>query len=168
MKAEAADPYATLGLAWGASPDEIRRAFRRLAALHHPDRHGGSPEAEARFKLISAAFQRLKQAGWSLPRPTASSPSARAATPQPEPAAEPDEVPYERPEFWPDGARIHYPTPEEIAALLRDEPALFPWLRAVYDGMGYALEYVAWFVVIASGIGLVGIMVWFVIRALMS
>lgn len=100
--------------------------------------------------------------------PDPSSPSARAATPQPEPAAEPDEVPYERPEFWPDGARIHYPTPEEIAALLRDEPALFPWLRAVYDGMGYALEYVAWFVVIASGIGLVGIMVWFVIRALMS
>lgn len=159
------DPYAVLGLSWGASADEIKRAFRRLAALHHPDRHGGSPEAEARFKLISAAFQRLKQAGWALPRPPARPSPTESAAPREE-AVEPDETPYERPEFWPDGARIHYPTPEEIAALLRDEPMLFPWLRAVWNWLGYGVEYLAWFVVIASVIGFVGVMGWLVIRAI--
>ena len=168
MKAEATDPYAILGLPWGASPDEIRRAFRRLAALHHPDRNAGDPDAEARFKLISAAFQRLKQAGWSLPRPAARPSPAGSTSPERETPVEPDPVPYERPEFWPDGARIHYPSPEEIAALLRDEPALFPWLRAVWNWMGYALEYGAWLVIIASGVGLVGILVWLLIRAIKS
>ena len=162
------DPYAALELPWGASAEEIRRAFRRLAALHHPDRHGGSPEAEARFKLISAAYQRLKDAGWSLPRASSSAspgqqPSSSARAQE---RAEPeDEIPYERPEFWPDGERIHYPTPEEIAALLREEPVLLPWLRAVYNGLGYAIEYGAWFVIIASLIGLVGILVWLVVRS---
>ncbi len=104
------DPYSVLELPWGASADSIRQAFHRLALRHHPDRNAGDREAEARFKLISAAYQRLKEAGWSLPRPT-------APASQPEgPAAEPDVWP----QYWPDGAPIHYPTVEEVDALLRD------------------------------------------------
>src|SRR4029078_5802974 len=34
------DPYRTLGLARGASIDEIKRAYRRLAKIHHPDAAG--------------------------------------------------------------------------------------------------------------------------------
>ena len=46
------DPYARLGLAKGASPDEIRRAYRKEALIHHPDR-GGNTEA---FQKLEAAY----------------------------------------------------------------------------------------------------------------
>lgn len=96
------DPYSTLGVTWGASAESIRRAFRTLARLHHPDRNPGNPQAEARFKLISAAFQRLKAAGWSLPRPSASSIPVADDTDAPEPE-------YHRPQYWPDGSRSTIP-----------------------------------------------------------
>src|SRR6185295_7261013 len=51
------DPYRTLGLARGASRDEIRRAYRRLAKIHHPDAAG--PGALPRFLAIQAAYEQL-------------------------------------------------------------------------------------------------------------
>lgn len=48
--------YNTLGLSYGASHDEIKKAFRRLAHIHHPDKPSGN---EARFKLINHAYQEL-------------------------------------------------------------------------------------------------------------
>jgi DnaJ-class molecular chaperone len=51
----AEDPYKTLGVARDASPDAIKAAYRKLARQHHPDLNPGKPEAEARFKAISAA-----------------------------------------------------------------------------------------------------------------
>ena len=39
------DPYRTLGLARGASIDEIKRAYRRLAKIHHPDAAGENERA---------------------------------------------------------------------------------------------------------------------------
>lgn len=49
------DYYATLGLKRGASPDEIKKAYRSLAMKHHPDRGGD----EKKFKEISAAYDTL-------------------------------------------------------------------------------------------------------------
>jgi molecular chaperone DnaJ len=55
-----ADYYKTLGVARDASPDEIKRAYRKLAMEVHPDRNAGSKEAEARFKEVSEAYEVLK------------------------------------------------------------------------------------------------------------
>jgi molecular chaperone DnaJ len=53
------DPYDILGIGRGASEADIRGAFRRLAAEHHPDRNPDDPEAQARFTQINAAYQIL-------------------------------------------------------------------------------------------------------------
>lgn len=50
------DYYAVLGLAKGASDDEIKQAYRKLAMKHHPDREGGD---EVRFKEIKEAYEVL-------------------------------------------------------------------------------------------------------------
>jgi molecular chaperone DnaJ len=52
------DYYDVLGVSRGASADEIKRAFRRLAMQYHPDRNQ-EPEAEARFKRIGEAYEVL-------------------------------------------------------------------------------------------------------------
>jgi DnaJ-class molecular chaperone len=49
------DPYRTLGLARGASEDDVRRAYRRLAKQYHPDLNKRK-EAEERFKAVHAAY----------------------------------------------------------------------------------------------------------------
>ncbi|MEK7616008.1 MAG: DnaJ domain-containing protein [Patescibacteria group bacterium] len=52
----AADYYQTLGISKTASADEIKRAYRKLAHQHHPDKTGGN---EAKFKEINEAYQVL-------------------------------------------------------------------------------------------------------------
>ncbi|MCB0996042.1 MAG: J domain-containing protein [Acidimicrobiales bacterium] len=53
------DLYAVLGVVPDAGGDEITRAYRRLARAHHPDLHPDDPDAEERFKSISAAYDVL-------------------------------------------------------------------------------------------------------------
>lgn len=53
------DHYATLGVARGASQEEIKRAYRRLAREHHPDANKGDTAAEERFKAITHAYDVL-------------------------------------------------------------------------------------------------------------
>jgi len=55
----ARDPYQELGVSRGASADEIRKAFRKLAKANHPDTNPGNKEAEERFKRVSGAFDIL-------------------------------------------------------------------------------------------------------------
>jgi curved DNA-binding protein len=54
------DPYQILGVSRNASPDEIKRAYRRLAKEHHPDRNPQNKEAaERKFKEVQAAYEVL-------------------------------------------------------------------------------------------------------------
>ncbi len=54
------DYYATLGVAREASPDEMKKAYRKLAMQYHPDRNPGDKQAEAKFKEINEAYDVLK------------------------------------------------------------------------------------------------------------
>jgi molecular chaperone DnaJ len=53
------DHYEVLGVARGATQDEIKSAFRKLAAQYHPDKNPGDAEAVVRFKEINASYQVL-------------------------------------------------------------------------------------------------------------
>jgi molecular chaperone DnaJ len=53
------DYYDTLGVQPDASPDEIKKAYRRLAHKHHPDRNPGDAGAEGRFKEVAEAYGAL-------------------------------------------------------------------------------------------------------------
>jgi len=53
------DYYDVLGVSRGASPEEVKRAYRRLARQHHPDVNPGDAEAEKRFKEVVEAYEVL-------------------------------------------------------------------------------------------------------------
>src|SRR5271170_2578603 len=55
-------PYQVLGVKPEASTVEIRKAYRKLAKQLHPDLNPGKPEAEARFKSVTAAYDLLSDA----------------------------------------------------------------------------------------------------------
>ncbi len=56
----AQDYYELLGVGRTASADDIKKAFRKLAMQHHPDRNSGDKEAEKKFKDLNHAYDILK------------------------------------------------------------------------------------------------------------
>jgi len=53
------DPYATLGVAKGASEEDIKKAYRKLARKYHPDTNPGDASAEESFKEVQQAYSVL-------------------------------------------------------------------------------------------------------------
>jgi molecular chaperone DnaJ len=53
------DYYSILELAKGASKEEIKKSYRKLAMKYHPDRTSGDKEAEKKFKEINEAYSVL-------------------------------------------------------------------------------------------------------------
>lgn len=53
------DYYEVLGVPRGAAKDDIKRAYRKLAVQHHPDKNPGSKEAEEKFKEATEAYEVL-------------------------------------------------------------------------------------------------------------
>jgi len=56
------DPYKVLGVNKNATPEEIKKAYRRLARKNHPDANPGDENAEKRFKEISESYSILSDA----------------------------------------------------------------------------------------------------------
>src|SRR3954463_11906102 len=60
--AQTRDYYQVIGVPASATQDEIKKAYRKLAAKHHPDKNPNDPKAAERFKEISEAYQVLGDA----------------------------------------------------------------------------------------------------------
>ena len=54
------DPYEVLGVSHGASEDEIKQAYRRLAKQYHPDLHPGDAACAKKMNEINEAYDLLK------------------------------------------------------------------------------------------------------------
>lgn len=101
------DPYITLGVPYSATAAQIKKAYRKLARQHHPDRNvGDAAAATERFKEIGAAYAVLsdptKRAACDLARVVGARPKPRRSSPRPRraPAPSPPSPP-PSPRPWP-------------------------------------------------------------------
>lgn len=66
-KAQRKDYYKILGVEKDAGPDEIKRAYRKMAVKLHPDKNPGDERAESRFKDLSEAYETLSDPEYVIP-----------------------------------------------------------------------------------------------------
>src|ERR687884_90355 len=57
------DPYQVLGVGKTASAAEIKKAFRKAAKAHHPDRNANDPKAKDKFAEVNSAYEILGDTG---------------------------------------------------------------------------------------------------------
>jgi hypothetical protein len=89
-RASTKDYYKILGLTPAATPEEVKKAYRKLAFKHHPDRNPGDPQAAARFIEIAEAYETLssperRSAYDRAYKPSGSTRDSTGATPPPPP-----------------------------------------------------------------------------------
>lgn len=58
---EVKDPYKILGVDQNSKPEEIKKAYRKLALQYHPDKNPDNPEAEEKFKEAAAAYEKIQK-----------------------------------------------------------------------------------------------------------
>jgi curved DNA-binding protein CbpA len=76
------DPYRVLGVRASATDAEVRKAYRRLAQLHHPDHNHGSVESARKFEEVQEAYAQITKLRASAPgRSAGAAGSARATDP---------------------------------------------------------------------------------------
>jgi curved DNA-binding protein CbpA len=118
--------YAVLGVSEKAEPEELRRAWLRLAVQYHPDRNPGDAKAEERFKDISQAYAILSdptaRARYERTRPKPAGPKPEPPKPEP-PKPEPPkpEPPKPEPQGPAAGARTE-PPPRPAGGFKAEEP----------------------------------------------
>lgn len=76
------DPYKTLGVPRGATGDDVRKAYRKLARMYHPDANPDDPAAEERFKEIQQAYAVLSNPEKRREYDGRSRPSSRRPSPR--------------------------------------------------------------------------------------
>jgi len=57
------DPYEVLGVSKGASPEDIKKAYRKLAKKFHPDSNAKDPKAATKFSEINGAYEIVGELG---------------------------------------------------------------------------------------------------------
>jgi DnaJ-class molecular chaperone len=53
------DPYVVLRVSLSATPEDIKAAYRKMAAKYHPDRNIGTSDTDLRFKEVKEAYEVL-------------------------------------------------------------------------------------------------------------
>lgn len=147
---EIADCYRLLGLRAGASYEDIKASYRRLARLYHPDANPANPQqANEKFIQVTEAYRKLtsvvppSRQTRSKDAATASSsevgPRDRSPMPPPAPVNTPRKTPSVRitPDLTPTDFQLKQESYEQLQQLLREQR--FPRAIALIEGLSQRL-----------------------------